>query len=203
MTVDVRPHNDVRRLFVSFGVAFLVVHQIVNTVVDFSSSSSSPSSSSSSSSSSHYSSIVADGGGGGSANDDAGTTTSCVETDENDLYCAEGDPKEARKRARRRALRFYLSNFGVRQTLDGSDDERIAMEDVVVGMEVYMRGWIVKHDHDEKAKEAWCVSVVRVIVRRRAAGSSLSFFAFTLVVSILPRRLPHAPAHPPDRRGGG
>ncbi|KAL3797760.1 hypothetical protein ACHAW5_003221 [Stephanodiscus triporus] len=54
LRVDVQPHNDIRRLFVSFGVSFLVVHQIVVSTINFLSSHPSSSSSYSLSSSSLF-----------------------------------------------------------------------------------------------------------------------------------------------------
>jgi hypothetical protein len=127
MRGDVRPRNDVRHLHVSFGITFVILHQIVTTIVDYSSSS-------------RYTISNA--------------KTSCVETDANGFNCA-NDPREARRRSRRKDVTYYLANYGVRQSQDGNDEERAAIHDVVLRMEDYMRRWIVKYDHDEETKAIW------------------------------------------------
>ena len=119
MKADVRPRNEIGRHYVSFGVTFVILHQIVNTVLDRSSASSS---------SVHVTL--------NNANDHGS--------------------RVARKRSSgRRDVMYYLLNFGVTQSPDGNDEERIAIREVLLKMEDYMRKWIVKYDQDEASKEIW------------------------------------------------
>ncbi len=135
MRADVPPRNKIGRHYVSFGVTFVVLHQIVNTILDHSSATSTTSS-------------------GHVISNNART---CVGIDGNGIACGD-DPvsRETRRRSsRRRDVTYYLLNFGVRQSLDGNDEERGAIREVALRMEDYMRRWIVKYDHDEASKEVW------------------------------------------------
>ena len=124
MRVAVRPHNDIRKLFIAFAISFLAMHQLVITFL-------APSSK-----------ITTD-------------AKTCVETDTNQFYCSD-DPKEARKRARK-TTNYYLTNFGVRQTIEGSGEEQKKMIAVSAQMEQYLKTWITRYHHIESLKEKWYV----------------------------------------------
>lgn len=115
-----RPHNDVKKLFIAFAISFLAIHQLIDTIINPSSK------------------VVVD-------------AKTCVETEENNFFCTD-DPKEARKRARK-TVQYYLQNFGVVQTIEGSGEENKRMKKVASDMENYMKGWIVLYDHIESLKE--------------------------------------------------
>ena len=130
MRFAVKPHSDVRKLFITFAVSFTIVHQLVLAVL-------APASSSSST-------ILA------AAKSNAAT---CVETSPNKFYCSD-DKKDARKRAMK-TVSYYLSNFGVRQTIEGNGEENIKMRVVTADMEQYLKRWISTYDHVESLKEKW------------------------------------------------
>jgi len=119
MKVAVRPHNDTTKLFISFGISFTIIHQLVITVI-------SPATTSV-------------------------RAKTCVETGENNFFCTD-DPKEARKRERK-SSKYYLQNFGVAQTIEGSGEENIRMKVLADDMEKYFKKWIVTYDHVESLKE--------------------------------------------------
>ena len=121
------PQTDIRRLFSAFGITFLVVHRVLSTFFI-------PSSSSSSSSSSSIHRRLA------LFNNDPSSPSS------------DGRQQKKRRTPRRRALKYYLTHFGVSQLYQGSDEERAAMDDVTTRMERYMQRWITKFDHDESMK---------------------------------------------------
>jgi hypothetical protein len=135
MRADVRPRNEIGRHYVSFGVTFVILHQIVNTLLDHSSISSTTSL-------------------GHVTSNNART---CVGIDGNGIPCGDdpGSREASGRPSRRRDATYYLLNFGVRQSLDGNDEERVAIREVALRTEDYMRRWIVKYDHDESSKEIW------------------------------------------------
>lgn len=121
------PQTDIRRLFSAFGITFLVVHRVLSTFFV-------PSSSSSSSSIHRRLALFND-------DDDPSSSSS-----------SDGRQLKKRRTPRRRALKYYLTHFGVSQLYQGSDEERAAMDDVNTRMERYMQRWITKFDHDESVK---------------------------------------------------
>ena len=70
----------------------------------------------------------------------------CVLTDNGTYFCSE-DEKEARRRARR-TPEYYVTNFGVAQTVDGNGDENRKMMEVKRNMNNYMSNWIMNNSDD-------------------------------------------------------
>mmetsp|Transcript_22120 Transcript_22120/g.48103 ORF Transcript_22120/g.48103 Transcript_22120/m.48103 type:complete len:212 (-) Transcript_22120:345-980(-) len=120
MRVAVRPHNDVKKLFITFAISFLAIHQLIHSFITPSSK------------------MGAD-------------AKTCVETKENNFLCT-NDPKEARKKARK-TTQYYLQNFGIPQTIEGSGDENKRMKGVANSMENYLKHWIMAYEHVESLKE--------------------------------------------------
>ena len=103
MEVAVRPHNDVKKLFITFSITFLAVHQVISSKMT-TSNKEVLSTTTTSSSSSTVSNKNAD--------------VSCVESYVNNFYCpnnAQGKEKQQEEeKSARRKVPYYLQNFGVK-----------------------------------------------------------------------------------------
>ena len=103
MEVAVRPHNDVKKLFITFSITFLAVHQVISSKMT-TSNKEVLSTTRTSSSSSTVANKIAD--------------ISCVESYVNNFYCpnnAQGKEKQQEEeKSARRKVPYYLQNFGVK-----------------------------------------------------------------------------------------
>ena len=103
MEVAVRPHNDVKKLFITFSITFLAVHQVISSKMTTSNKEVLSTTTTSSSSSTV-------------ANKNA--DISCVESYVNNFYCpnnAQGKEKQQEEeKSARRKVPYYLQNFGVK-----------------------------------------------------------------------------------------
>ena len=105
MEVAVRPHNDVKKLFITFSITFLAVHQVISSQMT---TSNKEVLSKTTTSSSSLSSTVAN----------KNADISCVESYVNNFYCpnnAQGKEKQQEEeKSARRKVPYYLLNFGVK-----------------------------------------------------------------------------------------
>ena len=103
MEVAVRPHNDVKKLFITFSITFLAVHQVISSKMTTSNKEVLSKTTTSSSSSTV-------------ANKNA--DISYVESYVNNFYCpnnAQGKEKQQEEeKSARRKVPYYLLNFGVK-----------------------------------------------------------------------------------------
>ena len=52
-------------------------------------------------------------------------------------------------------VQYYLDNFGVKQLINGNDEENAAMGITYAQMEEYLKEWISKYENQESFKEKW------------------------------------------------
>lgn len=127
MRVDVRPHNDVKKLFITFAITFLGVHRIVDTIMT----------------PSLKETVAAD------------AKQCVVEPEKEPLFCPADDTKTIEKNNVReqKTVQYYMKTFGVVQTIEGNGEENKRMKHVAASMEDYMKRWITQHERNEILKE--------------------------------------------------
>jgi len=80
----------------------------------------------------------------------------CVETDDNMFFCTD-DPKEARRKAKR-THRYYLNNFGVKQTMGGSVEDMENMRILKRDMIAYLKKFIEERGTAEEWLKEQCTN---------------------------------------------
>ena len=162
MDVDVRPHNDVKRLFITFAITFLGVHKFVDNILM---PPTTPSSSSSPSSPKKASSSTTSSPAENSKNNIKQQVTTvinnnkknCVETEPNNYYCSD-NPEQVQMH---KTAHYYLQNFGVLQTIEGNGEENKRMRHVAASMTNYLNRWIGMHQKtNEGLIQQWYVMKV-------------------------------------------
>jgi len=141
MRVDVRPHNDVKKLFITFAITFLAVHRIIDTI------------------------MTPPPKKTATADAKPKPKQCAVEPEKEPLFCpAADDTKTVEKNNVRvtlemnnvreqKTVQYYMQNFGVVQTIEGNGEENIRMKHAAASMEDYMRRWITLHETNEILKE--------------------------------------------------
>ena len=64
-------------------------------------------------------------------------------------------PKTSSDNAEKGTVQYYLDNFGVKQLMNGNDEENAAMRINYAQMEEYLKEWISKYENRESFKEEW------------------------------------------------